>query len=348
MPLVKFADGEGRQFDPSSNVWFDGKSQCWSGKEQFTFKSDDWSYGKKEWAESNGAWKVASGDAPELVSCESVPSFAAKANAFAAKAVPQASKKAESADKGMTSQPTPATPAPAKIKTAESDSSGRAEAGDDAGIDRMQEVLRQRRPNDHRAVRRREQQSELTTTSWGTSVMTMSAATAKSIAPARVARVGKRRKAVPMIPKLAYRNLFHDRLSLIVTLTGIVFSVVLVAVQFGLYLGSENRIAAMLDNAKADLWVVPSAPKALTIPRFFSGRERHAILSTPGVASAEELVVGFASWRKPRGGSTAALLVGSKHSQRACCLGISSEGRMADLASPNGSLSIRPISTSSA
>jgi putative ABC transport system permease protein len=55
---------------------------------------------------------------------------------------------------------------------------------------------------------------------------------------------------MPMIPKLAYRNLFHDRLSLVVTLVGIVFSVVLVAVQFGIYLGSENRIAAMLDQAK--------------------------------------------------------------------------------------------------
>jgi len=37
--------------------------------------------------------------------------------------------------------------------------------------------------------------------------------------------------------KLAYRNLFHDRLSLLVTLVGIVFSVVLIAVQCSIYLG---------------------------------------------------------------------------------------------------------------
>jgi hypothetical protein len=123
VPLVKFADGEGRQFDPASKVWFDGKSQCWSGKDQFTFKSGDWSYGKKEWAESNGSWKVTSGESPELVSCDSVPSFAAKANAFAAKAAPSVTKKAENADKGATSQPTPVTPSPVKIKTAESDTS---------------------------------------------------------------------------------------------------------------------------------------------------------------------------------------------------------------------------------
>ncbi|NJO33148.1 MAG: hypothetical protein HC869_08385 [Rhodospirillales bacterium] len=62
------------------------------------------------------------------MSCESVSSFAAKAKAFAAKSAAQKAKleKAENADKGATSQPTPATPAPVKIKTAESDASATA------------------------------------------------------------------------------------------------------------------------------------------------------------------------------------------------------------------------------
>jgi putative ABC transport system permease protein len=138
-----------------------------------------------------------------------------------------------------------------------------------------------------------------------------------------------------MVPKLAYRNLFHDRLSLAVTLTGIVFSVVLVAVQFGIYLGSENRIAAMLDHAEADLWVVPLGTKSFDDPSFLSGRERHAILSTRGVASVEELVVGFASWRKPKGGSTAALVVGSDTSRGKLPWDVV-EGSIAALSAPNG------------
>jgi putative ABC transport system permease protein len=77
-----------------------------------------------------------------------------------------------------------------------------------------------------------------------------------------------------MVIKLAYRNLFHDRLSLAVTLTGILFSVVLVAVQFGIYLGSERRIAAMFDHAQADLWVVPLGTKSFDDPSFLTGRER--------------------------------------------------------------------------
>jgi hypothetical protein len=117
-PLVRFADGLGRQFDAASNVWFDGNGQCWSGRKPFTFKGGDWFYGAKEWAEENGVWEVESGSAPELVSCESVPSFAAKAAAIAAKAAAQ---KAESPGKGATRQPAPVTPGPAKIKTAEGD-----------------------------------------------------------------------------------------------------------------------------------------------------------------------------------------------------------------------------------
>lgn len=139
--------------------------------------------------------------------------------------------------------------------------------------------------------------------------------TATIALPGRSIPVRRRAMGVPMIPKLAYRNLFHDRLSLAVTVVGIVFSVVLVAVQFGIYLGSENRIAAMLDQARGDLWVVPLGTKSFDDPSLLSGRERHAVLSTPGVDTVQELVVGFVNWRKPRGGSTAALLVGSEISR---------------------------------
>jgi putative ABC transport system permease protein len=118
-------------------------------------------------------------------------------------------------------------------------------------------------------------------------------------------------KAVPMVTKLAYRNLFHDRLSLVVTLVGIVFSVVLVAVQLGIYLGFQNTIAAMLDHVHGDLWVVSLGTKSFDDPALLSGREKHMVLSTPGVAGVEELAVGFVNWRKPAGGTTIALLVGS-------------------------------------
>ena len=145
---------------------------------------------------------------------------------------------------------------------------------------------------------------------------------------------GGKPKTVKMAAKLAYRNLFHDRLSLAVTLTGIVFSVVLVAVQCGLYIGSERMIAAMLDQSKGDLWVVPLGTKSFDDPSLLIGHEKYAVLSTPGVADAEELVVGFAAWRKPKGGTTAVLLVGSDHENGTLKPWNITGGSVEDLAAP--------------
>lgn len=117
-------------------------------------------------------------------------------------------------------------------------------------------------------------------------------------------------RAVRMAPKIAYRNLFHDRMSLIVTLVGIVFSVVLVAIQCGLYLGSESKIATVLDRASPDFWVVPVGTKSFDDPSLMNGREKFAALSTPGVRSVEEMLVNFSAWRKPEGGKKAFVLVG--------------------------------------
>jgi putative ABC transport system permease protein len=156
-------------------------------------------------------------------------------------------------------------------------------------------------------------------------------ATAPSGATSRAELV----RAVKMAPKLAYRNLFHDRLSLLVTLVGIIFSVVLVAVQCGLYLGSERMIAAMLDQSKGELWVVPLGTKSFDDPSLLTGREKYAVLSTPGVESVEDLVVGFAKWRKPSGGSTTVLLVGSDWTTGGLAPWNISQGSLEALAAPH-------------
>lgn len=130
--------------------------------------------------------------------------------------------------------------------------------------------------------------------------------------PAVSSRPRSRRRSIPMVIKLAYRNLFHDRLSFVVTIIGIIFSVVLVAVQSGIYLGSEKKIAAILDAAPADLWIVPLGTKSYDDPSPLSGRERHMTVSVPGVAHAEDMVVSFGRWRKPQGGTTTVLIIGSE------------------------------------
>jgi putative ABC transport system permease protein len=101
-----------------------------------------------------------------------------------------------------------------------------------------------------------------------------------------------------MSRKLAYRNLFHDRLSLLITLVGIIFSAVLIAVQCSIYLGSEYRIVSVLDHLQADLWVVPVGTKSLDLPTVLLPGQKHAALSTPGVLSADDVIVSFVGWRR--------------------------------------------------
>ncbi len=142
-------------------------------------------------------------------------------------------------------------------------------------------------------------------------------------------------KTIKMAPKLAYRNLFHDRLSLVVTLVGIVFSLILVAVQCGLYIGSEQKIATVIDKTPADLWVVPFGTKSFDDPSLLTGREKYNVLSTPGVQSVEEMVVSFASWRKPGGGKKAFILVGLDTQRGGVEPWNIIEGSAAELRSPN-------------
>ena len=110
---------------------------------------------------------------------------------------------------------------------------------------------------------------------------------------------------------LAVRNLFHDKASLAVTLVGIIFSVVLVSIQLGLYFGSHKLILAMIEHTRADLWIVPIKTKSFDDPMLLPGRERHVAMSVPGVDDAFDLVVGFLEWRKQGGGAIPVVLVGS-------------------------------------
>jgi hypothetical protein len=52
---------QGRQFDPVSKTWFDGKGQCWSGDKPFAFKTGSWFYGDARWVETSSGWGVSTG-----------------------------------------------------------------------------------------------------------------------------------------------------------------------------------------------------------------------------------------------------------------------------------------------
>ncbi|MFA7307787.1 MAG: ABC transporter permease [Hyphomicrobium sp.] len=139
-----------------------------------------------------------------------------------------------------------------------------------------------------------------------------------------------------MIFTLALRNLLHDRVRLAVTLIGILFSIVLVAVQLGLYLGSSEMITANIARSNADLFITTYGAKSFEDGGvLLSDRERHQALSTPGVESVVPLVVSFAEWRKPSGGSSRVVLVGSDADSRGLVPWSLVEGTLDDIKAPD-------------
>jgi len=100
---------------------------------------------------------------------------------------------------------------------------------------------------------------------------------------------------------LARRNLFHDKVRFGVTLTGIVFALVLIIIQFGLFLGFTTTTSNNIDHSKADLWIVFHGVGYFDTGRTFSERKFYQVLATPGVAEAEKYMQAFARWKRPDG-----------------------------------------------
>ena len=110
---------------------------------------------------------------------------------------------------------------------------------------------------------------------------------------------------------LASKNLFHDSLRFVATMVGIVFSVVLVMVQLGLYLGFGQMVTTMIDHASADLWIVPKNAKSFEDPSLLDLKLRTRVAGLDGIATVVPLVLGFSDWRLDTGEMTPVFVVGA-------------------------------------
>jgi putative ABC transport system permease protein len=112
------------------------------------------------------------------------------------------------------------------------------------------------------------------------------------------------------MPPLAQRNLFHDKVRFTVTLTGIVFAVVLIVVQMGLFIGFTVTTSGIIDHSAADIWVASRHVPYLEQASPFSERKLYQVLATPGVEGAEKYIVRFSDWQRPDGGHEGIQVVG--------------------------------------
>ncbi len=107
---------------------------------------------------------------------------------------------------------------------------------------------------------------------------------------------------------LARRNLFHDRLRLVITVAGVAFAVTLVLVQVGLFLGLLDKSTVTIRHADADLWVTsrntPNVDFAHTFPETSVLRVR----GVPGVLRADNLIVAFMNIQLPNGATEGTLV----------------------------------------
>lgn len=136
----------------------------------------------------------------------------------------------------------------------------------------------------------------------------------------------------------ALRTLVADRGKLATALIGVVFSVVLVNVQGGLFVGLLRKASLLVDFGQADLWVGHKRMHNVDFPRDIPQRWLWRIRAVPGVAAAECYVVGHSTMTLPSGAFEQVVVVGSDPASLLGNAWTSSDGNLAAVRSPDGVL----------
>jgi len=112
------------------------------------------------------------------------------------------------------------------------------------------------------------------------------------------------------MPPLARRNLFHDKIRLTVTLTGIVFAVVLIVVELGLFVGFTSTTSGLIDHSNVDLWVTSKHVPYIELGAPFSERKLYQVKGVPGVQEAQKFITHWTQWQRPDGRQESVQIVG--------------------------------------
>jgi putative ABC transport system permease protein len=100
---------------------------------------------------------------------------------------------------------------------------------------------------------------------------------------------------------LARKNLLHDKLRFLITVSGVAFAVTLVFVQVGLFMGLLDNASVTIEHLSADLWVTPRNTPNVDFAQTFSETSVQRVRSIPGIAQADNLIVWFMSMSLPTG-----------------------------------------------
>ncbi len=136
--------------------------------------------------------------------------------------------------------------------------------------------------------------------------------------------------------RLAWRNFARDRVRLLIAVTGVAFAVLLMTLQLGLLIGFATTSSSLVDQAKADLWIVPRGAKDVDQAGQILERQKFAALGLPDVKSVESLIVAFSPWKRPDGGTENVIVIGTDPNGRGLHPWNFVAGSAEDLRRPDG------------
>lgn len=110
--------------------------------------------------------------------------------------------------------------------------------------------------------------------------------------------------------QFAIKTLCSDRGKMITALAGVAFSIVLVNIQTGLFVGMICKATVLLNNGQADIWVGHKGLQCVDLPADIPRRFVHRIRATPGVETAQPYLFGYATMALPGGGYEGLALIG--------------------------------------
>ncbi len=110
--------------------------------------------------------------------------------------------------------------------------------------------------------------------------------------------------------RFALKTLFSDRGKLLAAITGVVFSLVLVNIQGGLYFGLMERASLLINIAGADIWVGHRLVENVDLAKEIHVSRLSRIKGMPGVREAEPYIVGKGLATLPDGGFEDVWIIG--------------------------------------
>lgn len=115
-----------------------------------------------------------------------------------------------------------------------------------------------------------------------------------------------------IMARVGIRMALHDKMKFAAAMTGVVFAVLLSNQQAATFLGLLHRNTMFVENAGADIWIMPGATEILQPGKLLSGSPLAQARGTPGVAWAEPILYGGAAVSLPQGGSEQVQLIGTR------------------------------------